>query len=232
MNGVSDTEFRSLLLSVGTHRSQRPLSPVEVAELLRKVISTGTSRVQCAAQLGISPSQVSAFLNLLEIDPRVRHLADWQGSTTATIAFSTMAELRRLSADDQVIAVEAALAHKLTWKEAVQLTQITNRSGEPIEECVTKVLKLRPEIITRHLFVGAVTSSEARALLERNTQRDRDNTLTKILRKLTGPDYQTSARLSSKGFTILSDHNLPRILNMEPNDIETFINNGINEELG
>ena len=224
MKGISEAEYQGLVLSVGTHRSARPLSPLEVAELLNKAIAAGATRAQCAEELGIGSSQVSAFLSLLLLVPQIRHLADWQGSKAASVAFSTMAELRRLKHDDQTVAANAALAHKLTWKEAVQLVQIAIRSGKPIEECISRVLDLRPRITTRHLFVGAITSPETRAYLSALPQRNRDALLSKALQKLTESNYPVGARLGRNEFTILSDHNLHDLLGLQPDEIEQFIN--------
>ena len=229
MNGISGAEYQGLLRSVGTHRNTRPLSPVEVAELLGKAVAAGATQSQCAQALGVGPSQISAFLNLTQLAPQIRHLADWQGSKAASIAFSTMAELRRLPQDDQVVVANAALTHKLTWKEAVQLVQIAMRSGNPIEECITQVLNLRPQIITRHLFVGAVTNTQTRAWLKIMPQNQRDGLLSSALRKLTGPDYPTKVRLGVDEFTVLSDHALPTLFGLQPNDIEASINQTLAE---
>ena len=103
MKGISEAEYQGLVLSVGTHRNARPLSPLEVAELLNKAIAAGATRAQCSEELGIGSSQVSAFLSLLLLVPQIRHLADWRGSRAASVAFSTMAELRRLKHDDQTV---------------------------------------------------------------------------------------------------------------------------------
>ena len=121
------------------------------------------------------------------------------------------------------------LAHKLTWKEAVQLVQIAMRSGNPIEECIAQVLNLRPQIITRHLFVGAVTNTQTRAWLHTIPQNQRDGFLSNALRKLTGPDYPTNVRLGVDEFTVLSDHALPTLLGLQPNDIEASINQTLAE---
>ena len=231
MIGISDLEYQRLLLSVGTHRSVRPLSPFEVAKLLGKAITAGATKTQCAQDLGVGLTQISVFLNLLRIAPQVGHLADWQGSKAASIAFSTMAELRRLQHDDQVVAANAALAHKLTWKEVVQLVQIVIRSGNSVEDCIAQVLKLRPVVLTRHLFVGAVTSQEVQRRLAAMPQSERDGLLSDALAKLTGPNYPTGVRLGANEFTVLSDHALSSLLGLQPNDIETSVNQTLTEAL-
>ena len=231
MKGLTAEEYQRLLLSVGTHRSSRPLAPLEVAGMLGKAAAAGETRSECAQALGVGPSQVSTFLNLLELAPSIQHLADWQGNNTATIAFSTMAELRRLKHGDQLVAANAALTHKMTWKEAVQLVQISLRSGQPIEECIARVLNLRPRIVTRHLFVGAVTGSQSRTSLATMAQSERDQLISKALRKLTGPDYTANARLGTSEFTILSDHDLSNLLGLQPNDIECSVNQTLAEAM-
>ena len=55
MKGIADLEYQGLLRSVGTHRNTRPLSPVEVAELLGKAVAAGATRSECAQALGIGP---------------------------------------------------------------------------------------------------------------------------------------------------------------------------------
>ena len=232
MKGISDVEYQRLLRSVGTHRNTRPLSPIEVAELLGRAVAAGATRSECAQALSVGTSQISAFLNLTRLAPQIRHLADWQGSKAASIAFSTMAELRRLPEDDQVVAANAALRHRLTWKEAVQLVQIAIRSGNPIEDCIEQVLNLRPQIITRHLFIGAITSPEVRSWLDTMSQRDRDASLSNAIRRLTGFNYPTDVRLGTNEFTVLSDHDLPALLDMQPNDIESSINRTLAKEQG
>ena len=44
IRGLSQPELQSLILSVGTHRGHRRLSPMEVAMLLRQAVESGTSR--------------------------------------------------------------------------------------------------------------------------------------------------------------------------------------------
>ena len=232
MKGLTVEEYQQLLLSVGTHRNDRPLSPLEVARMLRKAITAGRTRAECAEALGISPSQVSSLLNLLEIAPEIQHFADWRGSNSASIAFSTMAELRRLRQSDQIVAANAALSHNMTWKETVQLAQISIRSREPIEECISRVLSLRPQIVTRHMFVGAVTNSDLHAWLETLPQTRRDELISKAVQKLTGSNYVANARLGVTQFTILSDHDLSNLLSLQPNAIESSINFTLAEARG
>lgn len=231
MIGLTARELQDITLSVGTHRGTRRLSPLEVARLIEKSVKSGTSRKNCAYALGIGPTQVGTFMKLLGLKTEIQHLADWRGTKNASIPFSTLAELARLRPKDQVKAAEAVLRHDLKWKEVVQLTQISDRSGLTIEECIGNVLKLRPRIETRHLFVGAITSDTLRVHLRSTPQSERDRLIERTLRRLTGPDYNARGRLSDREFTILSQHNLPRLLNSTADQLEQAVNDTL-ERLG
>ena len=227
MRGLTAKERQDITLSVGTHRGSRRLSPLEVARLIQKAISAGTSRKECASALDIGPTQLSTFLKLLSLKSEIRHLADWRGTKSASIPFSTLAELARLPADDQAKAAEAVLRHQLKWKEVIQLTQISDRSELSIGECIANVLKLRPQIDTHHLFVGAITADTLRARLYSITQVDRDGLFGRVLSRITGPSYDARGRLSDREFTILSKHDLPRLLDMTADEIERAVNENL-----
>ena len=227
MNGLTEQEYQNLVLSVGTHRAERRLSPLEVALLIQKAVKAGVTRRECADHLGVGETLVSTFLKLLTLTSSIKHLVDWRGTKGASIPFSTMAELARLSPQDQIKATESALRHNLKWKEVIQLTQTVQRSGKIIEECIEDILELRPQIETRHLFMGTITSENLKGPLEKTSQSDRDKIINKVLTKLTGDDYQISGRLGTKDFTILSHHDLAQLLNFRPDEIEQIINDSV-----
>lgn len=222
--GLSREEFRDLVLSVGTHRKSRRLSPLEVAQLLAKAVAAGATKEDCATALELGVTQVRTFLKLLDLESDIQHLADWQGSSNASIPFSSMAELARLDPQEQVQAVDSVLRHGFTWKEVVQLVQISKRSDKPISECITNVLDLRPEIVTRHLFVGAITSEQLVSRIKAIDQRERDQMIDEALSRLIGSDYSAKGRLGEDKFTILSDHDFPQILGVHPDELEKSIN--------
>ena len=93
--GLEQKEYQDLILSIGTHRGSRRLSPLEVARLIDKALNSGATRKDCTQALQVSSTQISTFLKLLTLAPEIQYLAGWRGSKNATIAFSTMAELAR-----------------------------------------------------------------------------------------------------------------------------------------
>ena len=224
MSGLTSTELRDLTLSVGTHRSDRRLSPLEVAQLIDKMLRSEPSREKCSQRLGISRTQISSFLKILVLDSRIRHLADWRRSTNASIPFSTLSEIARLDFQEQVELAEAILRHELRWKEVVQIVQIRERSREVLDVCIDRVLALRKSVEIQHLFVGRITSSFDGSHLRTLSQAERDESLQRVLNRLLGAQYRRRSRLSEENFTIVSDHDLPRLLGLTPDELEEAIN--------
>lgn len=207
MKGLTENELKDLILSVGTHRGTRRRSPTEVAQLLEKAIDAGTTRRQCTETLGIGSTQISTFLRLLELSPDIQHLAEWSKLDSASIPFSSLSEIARLDEKDQAAAAEAILRYDMKWKEVVQLTQIALRSSAGIDESISKVLQLRPEIETRHLIIGAVTSKTVQLQLAEMSQSDRNSEFLGLLQEGLGLSKDFSARLGQTRFTIIGASN-------------------------
>ena len=232
MKGLTKAEFQDLVLSVGTHKSDRPLSPCEVALLLEKSLSAGEPVAECASTLGIGTTTIRTFRSLLDIAPEVRHLAGWRGSKETTIPFSTLSELVRLSVPDQREVVRAILQHQMNWKEIRQVVQIKIRSGSRVVDCITDVLQLRPKVETRYIFVGSVTSSEVMKTIDSYSQRKRDALMRRSLNVIFGNGYSVGARLGAMDFTILSDQDLGGLLGLGPDELEGLINQNLEQQIG
>ena len=227
MKGLTPEEYKALLRSVGTHRAERLLSPLEVAHFLKRAVAAGSTRKQCAEALNLGQTQVATFLKLPSLAPDIRHLADWGRSTNAFVSFSSLAELARLSQPEQIEIANAILRYGLTGKEVVQLVQIADRSEKPIATCIDEIIKLRPQIETRHLFVGAVASESLRQRIEGRLQSERDKQFEEVLTLLLGRKGLVSGRLGSTNFSILSSQDLSKLLGLSPDELERAVNDAL-----
>ena len=73
--GLSPDEMRSLLLSVGSHRDNRDVLPLKVAELFDKAIKHGAKKRDCAISVHFDgTSMVSRFLKLLDLSTRKKSI--------------------------------------------------------------------------------------------------------------------------------------------------------------
>lgn len=203
MQGLKPQELKQLILSVGTHRSDRQLSPMEVSDLIARAIEAGVSRSECASELRIGSTQLSAFLRLQNLTPAVRHLAAW-GAQPGGIPFSSLALVAQLEGErNQQLAADAILEHDLTWSETVQLVQIARRSDSGVREALRRVLALRPEIETRHVIIGSVQSDQLRQRLLTMSQRERDSLLMRAASEA-GLPSDLAGRLGPSMFTLVA----------------------------
>jgi hypothetical protein len=95
-------------------------------------------------------------------------------------------------------------------------------------QCIDDVLKLRPQIETRHLFIGAVTSNETKQHIGTLSQRDRDEILNFALEHLLGTPGPVSGRLGTNNFAIISNQDIPGVLAVSSDQIEGLINELLN----
>jgi len=201
---LSTDERRQLLLSVGTHRGRRPLSPVEVAGLFGKIIQSGGTLTDCARAASLEGTTwVSRFLRLSQLPVTVQHLIDW-GSGAGILGFTAATELGRLeeSADQEAV-VQALLVNRLSGSEVRQIVQLRRRSHRPIGECVAEVLDMRPKIEKRFVYVGAVEAPEPRETLAIMHQVERDQLLSAALKEVLAGADVTVARLGRERFTLV-----------------------------
>lgn len=230
MEELTKNNLRDLILSVGTHRGQRPLSPIEVAELFNIAKEEGKTNRQIADMvLFKDTTMVGRFLHLLKLSSKVKHLVDW-GPTGSTISFSTAAELLRLDVAEQGAVVDAALEHSLTKSEVAQIVQIRKRSNKDIGTCIDEILKSRPQIVRKHVFVGAIFEEKTSSFLKNLKQRERDILLRKIMAEVL-PGIEWSGRLGEKRFSLVGGEHLAQQLHTLEPDFEHVINQQLSKEV-
>lgn len=204
LTGLSVLELGRLRMSVGygTHRKGRLLSPVEVGVLLRKARKHGASLSDCAEAVQLHETGVSRFLRILDLPSDLQHLIDW-GSGKDFVGFSAAVETTKLKdIEDQRAVADAILSSILNSKEVRQVTQLRQRSGRSVEECVQEVLHMRPKIVKRYVFIGSIPSENVEEL-RRLTQSVRDSMLAAGMEKV-GLQNATG-RLGARFFTLVGD---------------------------
>lgn len=224
MQGLSPKEAQRLLLSVGSHRRHRPITPVEVALSFRRMMEAGASLKEIAEFVHFDgPSMVSRFRAVLRLAPELQHLIDW-GQSGGSISFTVASELSKLSTDDQRAACQAALTHSFTTTETKQLIQLRRRSGRRIEACLQSMLKQRPQVEVRHVLIGAITNPSILDQLPKLTQPERDKLLTTTLSQVLPKAQLLSIRLGTTAFTLVGDDTFNTELQRRGGDIERDIN--------
>lgn len=201
--GISKEEYHELVLSVGTHRTNRPLTPVEVADRFARALDADASLEECASAAQLSgPTMVRRFLRLRELTSDVKHLVDWGESGERCISFSSAVEVARLTPEAQGKMAAAILEHELSRQEVVSVRQLWERSDDDFNHCVNRVIKRRP--VRRHVEVvmGAVKGKDLQELLEGRSQRARNELLEDVLQSLLQNVDDVSGRLGPASYSI------------------------------
>ena len=225
---LSPQERQVLLLSVGTHRGQRSLSPVEVANIFAKVLAAGGRLSDCARAARLEGTTIVArFLRLLKLPESVRHLVDW-GSRAGTIGFSAGAELARLNDDaEEEEVVSGVLTYRLSGSEVRQVVQLRKRSQRPVEECLNEIVGMRPRVEKRYVYVGAVTIPVLKDSLQSMTQRERDALLAGAVRGVLDIKDLAVTRLSRERFTLVGGANFGEVINRKKDSLEREVNDAL-----
>jgi len=225
--GLPSEEYKDLILSVGTHRGQRRLSPTEVSDLFQKARNHGASLHDCAQAVHLTTSMVSRFLKLQKLSIELKHLVDW-GQANSVISFTSAFEISRLNEDEQGFVSEEILEHGLTKTEVQQVVQLRRRSKKDIKTCVNEILQLRPIICKRYVFIGSILKEDLKSFVRKIKQQDRDRLLSESLDAIFPDVSFFSARLGLDNFTIVTNDAGATVLNAEG---EGFFEEKINTSL-
>lgn len=231
LSALTVEERKRLLMSVGTHRGTRTLSPVEVARLLKRAVNRGATLAECASGIGLETTQVGRFLALLGLPEDVQDLVGW-GKSGATLSFSAAFELSRLEgADDQRAAVAATLEEGLGKAEVQQLVQMRKRSQLDIGTCLQAILKMRPQVTVRHVFVGTIKDRRLADALAGMAQGERDSLLRGVLASA-GEAYGAGGRLGPNRFTLSGNEHFGLIVKAGRDALEERVNIALLREAG
>lgn len=208
MRGISSYELRQLILSVGTRKSTRLLTPVEVGRLIQKALDAGETRIEIADRLHlVGTTMIGRFISILSLPPQVQQLVGW-GSDSATIPTESASQIARLkSTEEQISLAKVVLECRFNKSEIRQVIQIRQRSGNPIDKCIKSVLNQRPVIEKRHVIIGELRSEKLREYLARTSQLERDNLLISTVEKHLPGVSHLGCKVGDGYFLLVGDDN-------------------------
>ena len=191
-------------MSVGYGRQKRGrhYSPVEVGEWIVQERESGASLADCAGTLRLDGTgHIGRFPRLLTLSEDLRHLVDW-GTPQGGIGFSAAVELTKIEqTSDQKAVADAVLRHGLTSREIRQIAQLRRRSDESVATAIERGLRMRPEVVRRHVFVGSVVSQAVRDHAAGLEQGQRDTLLRRSMDRV--GLRAASGRLGARTFTLV-----------------------------
>lgn len=228
ISGLSPTEEKNLILSVGTHRTSRPLSPVEVGRLLVQANQAGMSVSELAAACHLEGGTwIGRFMRLARLAPALHHLVDW-GSSKGTLSMTQAQELARLTThDSQETIGRRAIEQRMNSHEVRQVVQLLQRSASSPDEAIESVLALRPQVVRQFVYLATITDDHVRQRLAELTQAQRNQLLDDVLQQL---GLRVGARLGEDRFTLTASEEAARGLDIDL--IEGAVNSALSARLG
>jgi hypothetical protein len=156
LKALTQEERIDLIMSVGVHKKERRVSPIEVAELIIKS-EKEQSLAEIAQEIHLkSDGMLRKFKALKKLPQELQALVNWN-APDGFLSFSTAFEITRL---ENLVDVEfiskAALENSLTKEEVQAIIQRAQRGNVSVQIALDEILKLRPIVERQYLFVGLV----------------------------------------------------------------------------
>jgi hypothetical protein len=202
---LSPQEKAKLLATVKTHRKDRPLDWVTVAEILQHT----TSNQELAKRLGVTPRLVGMIKGLLSLPEEIKTYVRTKQIDSLDKAVR-IASLK--NSGDQLFLSKAIVADPSTFTAPIVTKAVALRNGNKdisIAECIARVLKSKPIRENRYVLVTTIGKSLSENASERLTKQG-----TSFLDFLKGVVRQSL--LSDKDLLSLATHNGLILLTLTP----------------
>jgi len=161
LDSLSSDERRDIILSIGTHKKNRRLSPIQVAQLLNRLYQIlGISLNQIAQELELKDSSVlRRFLSLLSLPHELQPLVSW-GTLPGYLSFSVAAELSKAKDFDKItLLAKDALENQRSKEELRAILQCHQRGGGNLTECIETIDSTRSKVTHHYVFLGQILTN-------------------------------------------------------------------------
>jgi len=222
-----------LLATLGTHRRDRPLSPLEAARKLDEELGRGVR----PEQYPVSSYTIRKFLSLLNLPKPLQKMLGWGGikrgeiGLEAAYRISTLKERR-----DQEKLAKETVERELSQKEVSKVVRYKRRLNEkPIEDCIDSVVEMRPK--KRHLFISQIKEDLLKRLEENADSEgiETNNLLLKILYNHLPEDSLISLSLKENFVIIFLNEQGEKAIKRQAQELviplDDVVNNIISREL-
>lgn len=169
-----------LLASLNVPGSNRPLSPVEVAneiDVMRADLDGDLKEV--IRRLPVSPHIVKEFLYLGKLPPKIQDVVTWGESSSedGSIGFSVAAKMSRLSNHNDILKLAGTIlgmTRPITKEEVKGVLSLKKtKPDKPIEECIREVLNVTRQVTIHHfLFICNIKSTIATFLVNSGSKKN------------------------------------------------------------
>jgi hypothetical protein len=225
LDSLSSDERRDIVLSIGTHKKNRRLSPIQIAQLINRLHQIqGISLSQIAKELDLKDSSIlRRFISLLSLPSELQPLIIW-GTSPGYLSFSVASEISRAKENDRInILSKDALENQRSKEEIRAIIQCSQRGGGSLTQCIQIIETNRCKVIQHYVFFGQLS------LVNNDPRSDEEYSLDlrSMLSKLVHDDNVLSAAIKDRRFsftlTELALKNPKIASHLIPEKIEAFV---------
>ena len=203
--------FAKLLASLNVPGSNRPLSPIEVAnEIYALREDLGGDLKETIRRLPISEDIVKEFAWLRKLPRKIQDVVVWGESSKkdGTIGFSAAAKMARLDNHDDVLKLAGAMldmSRPVTKEEIKGVISLKKRmASKSIDECVREVLNVTRQFTVNHfLFISGIKSNIVATLNE--VEHGRHDNVGKALKGVFPPGTLKNTKVSNDHIRLALD---------------------------
>jgi len=159
-------EYAKLLSSIGTHKRERPLLPVEVAKRIKILKDECTSLNEVSERLSLDAKLIGQFLSLLNLPETVHGIIGWGHTDKFRLGFTKASIIAELEdSNDQDILAKAAQISAFKKQEIRDVISLKKRNADKkIEECIESVLSFRPVIEKGYMMITNIKPNTIKRL--------------------------------------------------------------------
>ena len=227
--GLSEQQTSDLKFSVNPITGYpRPLSPIEVMELIQVLVDNGLNKKDISEKLDTELSNVTNYYDRMKkLIPEVQELVGWNQTDKKQLklGYSSVWHYSRLGDNGQLWIYKKHLEHNCTRDEISDTAQLFDRGFGNLEACFNEILDRRTKKEELTLITGKITKDIVEANLKNISQAKRDNILSDILINLFSIDSHIKSTLTPKKFYILINPN------HEKQAYSKIISNGFEEKI-
>ena len=194
-----------LLASLNVSGSNRPLSPVEVANEINAMCSDLNGNLkEVIKRLPVSNDIIKEFLCLIKLPIEIQDIVTWGESskTCGSIGFSAAAKMSRLKNRDDMLKLASTIldmSRPVTKEEIKEVLSLKRRiPNKPIDECITEVLNVsRQTTIHYFLFISRIKPNVVALLSKNISGQSLQNIVSSILKGSFPSETLKNAKVSS-----------------------------------
>ena len=171
---MDDNAIYAKLLTSVKSSGQRPLSPIQTAELIERLANEeGKDEVELL--LSIGKDMISYFLRLKNGLPEQCHSAVlWGQSNDLGVGFTAAHYIATLDKEvDKIMLFSACSKQKIPKEDIKKIISSARKLDLSIEKAIEHVTSMKPRIITTYMVVLAISEDSIKKLEEKSSQENK-----------------------------------------------------------